>query len=222
MKTLILHLSLTLLAGSGLANAQSSEPQPAGQTVDGGPPKSQLSPMSPGFDPEQIPAAYAKLNAQPVPPHVLYFFFFTDLMAANQVASTQEAKGKGAGSYRIAASRAAGLSDYEGGIVNQVALDWKRQQDAIDARRQAILDARRAEPNPPKNLLTMDEFSQFGHEEIANTDEHIEQLKSQLGDASFAKLDDYVKTKYHPGVAKPWEHSNPPAATAPNGGSPTR
>jgi hypothetical protein len=217
MKTLILHLSLTLLAGSGLANAQSNEPQPAGQTIDGGPPKSQLSPMSPGFDPERSRAAHKELNSRPMPPYVLYYFLFGDLLVSQQSAAEVKSRGKSDTYYQTLYSRQAGLTDDEGGIVNQVALDWEQQQDAINARRQAILDARRAEPNPPKNLLTMDEFSQFGHEEIANTDEHIEQLKSQLGDASFEKLDAYVRARYKPTTPDPdpnpsGKHSPPKGA----------
>jgi len=161
-----------------------------------------------------------KLAAQGPPAHVLYFFMFSDLVAADQVASKQEAKGEGPGSYRTVFSREAGLTDDEGATLNQVALDWKQQNDAIEVRKQTILDSRRAEPNPPKNLLTGAEFSQYGKDVIANIDEHIDELKSQLGEDSFTKLDTYVKARYHPSIAQPGHLPKRPfsAVTPSNGG----
>jgi hypothetical protein len=212
MKTLMLYLSVTLFASLGPANAQSNEPQPAGQTIDGGPPKSQ-----PGTNLGNFPTmdhdTYTKMMAaKGVPREALYYFFFTRLLAQDDAAVRQEAKGKGFGSYRTVYSREAGLTDDEGAIMNQVALDWKRQEDDIESRRQAVVDAQRAEPNPPRNLITGAEFSQFGKEQNDNTDEHIDELKSQLGEASFAKLDAYVKVLIHPSVAQPGHLPKRPAA----------
>jgi hypothetical protein len=166
-------------------------------------PESKPGTPPPGWDEARAREHAAQAAARPAPPEVLYLFLFEHLVSLNDAASKQEAKGQGRGSYGTVYSRAAGLTDDEGAILNQVALDWKEKQDEVDARRKAILDARRAEPNPPKNLLTMDEFSQFGKEGIDITLAHIEELKSQLGNASFAKLDAYVKVRFRPAVAHP-------------------
>ena len=157
----------------------------------------------------------------PVPVRILYDFLFAHLVALQQTAAKLDAEGKDGSPYLTIYSRAAGLTDDEGAILNEVAHDWRRQQDAIESRIKALTAARRSEPNPPKNLLTMDEFSQFNNDQDENMQSHIQELKSRLGDTSFAQLDAYVKVRFHPTVAQPPGdvELDQPDASPNNGGS---
>jgi len=174
----------------------------------------------PGTPPPGMPTidhdTWMKMAAKDPPPHVLYFFLFTDLVERQQAAARVKARGKDDSYYRTVYSREAGLTDEEGATLNEIALDWRRQQDAIEVKIKTAIEAHRAEsPTPPKNPLTMDEFNEFGQEQIDILNEHIEEIKSQLGDASFGKLDAYVKAKYHPAVAQPKHDLNQGGAAAP-------
>jgi hypothetical protein len=127
----------------------------------------------------------------------IYLSFLENGAALNQVAAKQDAKGKNGDYYRTIDQKAAGLNDAEGIVLNEVALDYKQRADEVDARTKAAIEAHRAgSPTPPKNPLTMAEFTEFASEKDAVVDDCIERLKSQLGDADFAKLDTYIRSLY--------------------------
>jgi hypothetical protein len=177
---------------------------------------SKLSPNAPSGDVDRSKGPCAQIANRPIPDRVLYAFFFTEVVVRVQTAAEVKAKGKDDSYYLTVYSREAGLTDEEGVELNQIALDWQQQGDAIQSRRKAAIAAHRAEsPTPPKNPLTMAEFGQFAKEDVDNVESHIEELKSLLGDASFAKLDAYVKVRYHPTAKLPDQCSTPDQQKAP-------
>jgi hypothetical protein len=247
MKASVANLSVVLLAGPALACAlalhvhaqesQSTSPAGSSSTTSA---QQQLPPLQgipitgarlgtppPGAPPPLTPSQIAALNARPAPAYVLYYSLFATVAGLNQGADRRETEGKDGNEMRLRIPKAAGLTDAEGVVLNEVVEDCMRQLKAVDAERKAIMDARQGQSQGsstalPGNRLTMEEFSRFASEQREIVEEHIGELKSQLGDAGFAKLDAYVRALYKPVVAqpKPGAQRFPPVASPQSGSGP--
>jgi len=142
--------------------------------------------------PSPQPAAEAG-NHQPIPDHVLYRFFFAHLESLDRIAAQQEAAGKDGEGWRSHEQRAAGLSAEEGAVVKRVAAECNRAVRGQQAKLRAAIAAAKSqagsgERNPPPEVHALAK----AEEEIV--EQHIGQLRSQLGEAGFQKLDGYLKT----------------------------
>jgi len=222
MKSSVWNFSLVLIVGLGFANAQTNNAPAAGQAPAGTP----VTGSQPGTPPPGKPAidheTWTQTTAKQAPARVLYLSLFERIAGLDQVADSQDAKGKNGDYYRAIDWKAAGLTDAEGASLNEIAKDYKQQSDALDARINAAIESHKAEsPTPPKNPLSMEEFREFARERNAIVDECIDRLKLRLGDTDFAKLDAYVTSLFKLSVAQPGHLLKPsPRATPPppNGG----
>jgi len=161
----------------------------------------QSTAVSDGTLPSQR-AAHAQGSAQVVPDYVTYRFFFTHLANLGQLADTLEKAGKDGSKWRTHDQHAAGLSDAEGQILTQVAQDCNQSLKTEDTKIQASITAFHNQfPNGQfVHVSAPPELSQFENEKIQAINTHIEQLKSQLGQDSFNKLDTYVKSTFKPAI----------------------
>jgi hypothetical protein len=146
-------------------------------------------------------AGHADIGAAAVPEGVRYRMFFRYVTHLDDFAAGLEKKGdvKAAAAWRTLLQRRAGLNDQEGEVLKRIVGDASRALAANEAQlkpalanfRAQRLDAKAAAPPEVKQL-------QADRKEIVAT--HVERLKTQLGDASFKKLDIYVTSLFHSAV----------------------
>lgn len=141
--------------------------------------------------------AGASENGQHIPARVIYRFFFAHLENLDRIASQLEAAGKDGKGWRSHEQRAAGLGAEEGAILKRVATDCNRAVKTHKARLQAAFAAAKAQhantkslPEPPPEL------QQLVQEGDQIVDLRIAQLRAQLGEESFQKLDSYLKKSF--------------------------
>lgn len=141
---------------------------------------------------------------RPVPDHIIYHFFFIHVVNLDQAADKMEAEPKNsdylrtAAYYRALDEKAAGLTDEEGAMVKKIAHDCIQTLNDQNAKTKAVIDARRAESPAPHNALTKSEMANSIAARNTTLTGALDQLKAELGDTSFAKLDTYVKSVIHP------------------------
>lgn len=160
-----------------------------------------LAQSQPPTDP--APAARPGLAAggAALPEDVRYRLFFRYVAHLEAFAADLEMKGdaKAAAAWRAVLQRRAGLSEQEGAVMKRIASDAIQALAANEAQlkpalatfRAQRLDAKSAPPQEIKQL-------QAARREIVTS--HVEQLKEQLGEVAFKKLDAYVSTLYQNAV----------------------
>jgi hypothetical protein len=161
----------------------------------------QGAPVSDGTLPSQR-ITHTQGSAQVVPDYVTYRFFFTHLANLGQLADSLEKAGKDGSKWRTHDQHAAGLSDAEGQILTQVAQDCNQSLKNEDTKIQSSITGFHNQfPNGQfVSVSAPPELAQFENEKIQAINTHIEQLKSQLGQDSFNKLDVYVKNTFKPAI----------------------
>jgi hypothetical protein len=161
-------------------------------------------------------------GAQPVEDHIRYRIFFQHLENLDKAAAQLDTQGKDGSGFRNYEQNKAKLTDAEGQAMKQVAFDCNRAVADVLAKRKVIIDGLRAQyPHTPLyklpslyNVPLPAELDQFNLQEKQIVLDHLAQLKSALGDASFQKLDAWVRQRVHPrviGIQAPGEKiGNPP------------
>lgn len=148
---------------------------------------------APGDPPDRLPG--------PLPDHVVYCLFFEHVLTSDREAMSQESRGYDNPAMLQRDQRAANLNDDEGNILKQVAYDWDLEMKKVDAK---VTAARKEFQSryPPRLFpgLAPPGLEQFEKEKEMATNNSIYQLRSGLGEASFAKLDQYVRTNFLPPV----------------------
>jgi len=117
-------------------------------------------------------------------------------------AAKKEAAGKDGSKLRTLHQQAAGLSEEEGRILSGIKDQCNQDLAAVNAKIGDAIKALRADFTPeklrnmppPADLLAL--FDQ--RNQIVNS--AIDELKVELGNESFQKLDDYVKKNFRAGV----------------------
>jgi len=163
---------------------------------------------------QQGPSAAANSTTGPTPAtspvedYVVYRFFFEHLENLDKGADYFEAEGKDGSEFRSYEQKAANLTELEGQVMKQVAFDCNRAVEQVMAKQKAMIDALRAQyPHTPiykipavYHVPLPPELAEFDQQKKQIINDHINQLKSLIGDASFQKLDAYVKKRFHPRV----------------------
>jgi hypothetical protein len=131
--------------------------------------------------------------------NAMFQMYFSHVATADQIASKLESDGKDESAFRAHDQREAGLTENEGAIVHQVALDYVKALKDLsterEAARAAVHDAR------PVNAVSVNK-STSGESQTSSTardilNEHISQLQQQLDADSYAKLYKYVKKLFN-------------------------
>jgi hypothetical protein len=196
MKTSFLHLTFVLLASFGLASTlsahaygQNSQNEPAPVATEQSSPETSAS-----TDAASSAQDAGRTETQFVPNYILYHMFFSHVAEVDKYATKMESKGKNEDDFRTADQKAAGLTEEEGAIMKQVSLDCIQALKDNNATMQsehsnnsatasnAAAIAKSQSDNSPAIVNRID---------IINV--HIAELRQRLGDASFAKLDQYIR-----------------------------
>jgi len=147
------------------------------------------------------PGAGPTSGSQTVPDYAVYRVFFVHLEGLQAAAAHYAALGKDGSAFRHYEQKRAGLTDAEADQVTQVALDCNSAVAQVVAQMQALIASLRAQnPNTPLYKVQSPEMEQLFQEKDQIISDHIAQLKSLLGDASFQKLDTFVQAHFTPHV----------------------
>lgn len=136
-----------------------------------------------------------------LPEEVRYRLFFRYVAHLDAFAADLAKKGdtKAAAAWHTVLQRRAGLSDQEGEVMKRIASDALQALAANEAQLKPALATFRAQrldakSAPPQEIQQL----QAARREIVPS--HVEQLKEQLGEVAFKKLDAYVGTLYRNAV----------------------
>lgn len=150
------------------------------------------------------PAATQPQASQPAPEHAVYNEFFYHVNFLRKKADKEEKGGKEAAQLRAFYKRQAKLDDAQNEKLSKAASDLERQLDLIDAKARKVIDKFRAGvkamdikpgqkmPEPPAQLKTMQA------ERDALVMRAKENLRANLGDEAFGRLDQYVRQNIAP------------------------
>lgn len=165
----------------------------------------QLQPSAPS-EASDVDTVDATVDAAPapVPVWMVYRSFFLHLAHLDQLADQDQANGnaEGANGWRTFEQQAAGLTDSEAQLMKQVAYSCNDQLKTLDATIQTqITNFRTQYPNG--KFLTVPippGISQSFQQKVATVNSCIAQISTDLGAASFQKLDNYVQTHFQPAM----------------------
>ncbi len=145
--------------------------------------------------------ARAQVADTSVPDEIVYRHYFHHIAFLKKRADDAQAKGRDRSSLRQIVRTQAGLTEYEGQVLESIALLSEAEIAAQDARAKVIIDRYRAQfplgaiphdttlpPRPP-------ELAQMWRERNAMILLARDRLHGALGDAAFAKFDTYVKAQ---------------------------
>lgn len=152
------------------------------------------------------PAATSAQTQQtrPVPENAVYNEFFYHVNFLRKKAAKEEKAGKEAGQLRAFYKRQAKLDDAQNEKLSKAASDLERELDLMDAKARKVIDKFRADvkaldikpgekmPEPPAQLKTMQA------ERDALVMRAKENLRANLGDEAFGRLDQYVRQNIAP------------------------
>ncbi|HTC92400.1 MAG TPA: hypothetical protein VK699_02975 [Terriglobales bacterium] len=173
----------------------------------------------------------ASADANTTPEWVIYEFYLGHVThleeAADQEEKAWKEKGKNVDEntvspWRTHEQRVLGLTDDEAKILRELALDCKSALNAEDQKMMAFRDDYHSQhPDRFADLRFAPEFVQLGEERTQIIKDHLQQLKFSLGDATFQKLDDYVKSEFAPDIKEVSPSTSVPGAVqvAPGGGA---
>jgi hypothetical protein len=136
---------------------------------------------------------------QESPDRAAYAYFFAQVASLRTAADHPPTVSIGSdGSARSAPTvqEVVGISDAEAQILRKIAADWNAASDALqESRRGLIFDSRLEFIETGKHSETLEkklkDLDERSDELVMN---HVRQLKAALPDASFAKVDAYVRT----------------------------
>jgi hypothetical protein len=149
-----------------------------------------------------------------VPQSVLFEMFFNNLEVLNQVADADEKAGKhnSASEWRRLYQKGAGLNDAEGDILRETVLDCLQSLKVQDAKFRVAAEKFRAQLTPGAPEQIPPDLAQLFDDRKKIIADHIEALKTALGEASFAKLDSFVHSSFHVEMIAP-KSATPSGAT---------
>lgn len=140
-------------------------------------------------------------GGQQIPDPVVYRFFFAHLENLDKIAAQQEAAGKDGKGWRSHEQVAMGLTVDEGAAVKQVAADCNRSLKSQESRLKAAMAAVKSQtPKGKSRKEPAPELNRIFAERDQIVSQHIEQLRSLLGEAAFQKLESYLRGNFKPKV----------------------
>jgi hypothetical protein len=161
-------------------------------------------------------------QAAPMAEEAKYRMFFRFIASAEAFAGKLEEEGKhdAANAWRSHVQRGAGLTEQEGAILKEIALDFNQAHNANNAKLTAAISSLRAQslPGASQPVPMTPELVQIQADRQQILSAHVDQLKTQLGDASFKKVDAYIKDLYQSSVTAPLP-SQPAQTSLPKGGA---
>lgn len=143
-------------------------------------------------------------QTQPVPENAVYNEFFYHVNFLRKKADKEEKAGKDAKSLRAFYKRQAKLDDAQNEKVSKAASDLERELDLMDKKARKVIDKFRADvkamdikpgqkmPEPPAELKSMQA------ERDALVLHARDNLRANLGDDAFGRLDQYVRQNIAP------------------------
>ena len=187
MRTATLRLLLVLIAGFGQVTYLTSGA--FGQSTPSVPANTSITAQS------SPPANSAAVHVtQEMLDRAMFQIYFSHVATVDRIASKLESEGKNENDFRARDQKKAGLTESEGAIVHEVALDYikalKDQSAKSKAADAAIYNTR------PANIVAVASASKASEAPGSISDvvrEHISQLQQQLDADSYAKLYKYVK-----------------------------
>jgi hypothetical protein len=157
-------------------------------------------------------ASASSADTNTVPEWVIYEFYLRHVTNLEQAGDQEErawkekgenADGSTVSPWRTHEQRVLGLTDDEAKTLRDVALDCKSALNAQDQKMTAFSDQYRSQhPERFADLRFVPELVQLGEERTQIIKDHLDQLKLFLGDSTFQKLDDYVKSEFAPDIKK--------------------
>lgn len=162
--------------------------------------------------PAVIPAHVAQLSqpsqppaisqtSQAVPDQVIYRFFFRHVETFDKVAEKLESQGKDGHGFRTHDQRLSGLTEDEGALVKRIAYDCNQALKNAEAKVPAISKAPTVQSLGKENPSQAETRAARANARVEINgimDSYIVQLQATLGEASFQKLDKYVKSIVRP------------------------
>ena len=138
---------------------------------------------------------------------VTYAFFFTHLDNLDRAADKEAALGheKAAVEWRTHEQSAAGLDAQEARLMKQVAYDCNQLVADKETEIRALMAGFRQQ-HPNGEFLTLpkpQELYVLWQDRVQIIEQHIDQLRSALGEAGFLKLDSYIRANFAPQVVTP-------------------
>jgi hypothetical protein len=186
-----------LWTGSGFSQSGAvARPQTSDQTKPG-------TGLAIAGDPSQDAATASAsqtktvLQSTPLSDEALYRMFFRFVATVDDLADKLEKEGKpeAATAWRNHVRQRAGLNELEGTVMKEIAFDCNKTLTTSNAElKTAITGFRAAHPRSTASQALMSpELSDVRTSYQQITSSHLEQLKVQLGQASFDKLDAFVR-----------------------------
>lgn len=151
-------------------------------------------------------AQTSQRQAADVPDQVMYKHLFHHVMALKRKAEDVEKEGKDATQFKTHFIRKATLTPEQSRALEEVASELEQEEQMIAARAKPLIAAYKAQyPNgqvphgqtpapPPPELRKLSE------EHDASVLRARDRLRLRLGDAEFARFNNFVKTKIAPNV----------------------
>jgi hypothetical protein len=176
-------------------------------------------------------ASASSADTNTVPEWVLYEVYLKHVTnleeAADQEEKAWKEKGKNVdGStvspWRTHEQRVLGLTDDEAKTLRDVAVDCKGVLKAHEQKMMAFRDQYYSQhPDRFADLRFEPEFVQLGDGRTQIIKDHLDQLKLYLGDATFQKLDDYIRREFAPDIKEVTPSTSAPGAAqaSPRGGA---
>ena len=152
------------------------------------------------------------------PDYAVYYGIFHHVAALNQMADAAQKQGQDRSNLRQLVRLRAGLTESQGEALNKISLQCDSDVAAQDAKAKAIIDQFHAQyppglinPSfPPKAPTVLEPMWQARNNVVLAA---RDQLRSELGDADFAKFDNFLRTKGPAPAAPPVLPPLPGAST---------
>ncbi|MDQ1640407.1 MAG: fructose,6-bisphosphatase [Pyrinomonadaceae bacterium] len=159
------------------------------------------------FGRRQDPSARA--SQQPtanIPEHVIYKHLFHHVMALKRKAEDVEKEGKDATQFKTHFTRKATLTPEQSSALEEVASELEQEEQMIAERAKPLIAAYKAQypngqvPHGQTPVPPPPELRKLSEERDASVLRARDRLRLRLGDAEFARFDNFVKTKIAPNV----------------------
>ncbi len=144
-------------------------------------------------------------QAPELPDEIAYRHLFRYVTAIRKKADEAEGHGKDATSYRTHFKRRANLGDYHARVLDEVAVQYVGEVQAVDARARALVEAYRAQypggkvPHGEKPAPPPAELKQLREQRDAITLRYRDNLRNAFGDGEFDRFhNEFVKRHVAP------------------------
>jgi hypothetical protein len=136
-----------------------------------------------------------------LPKWLSYESYFEHIAVLDKAATQLEAKGKDGKPWRTFEQHQTGLTDEEGATLKKIAYDCNQAVKDIDAKMyQVKMDFHSQHPSQSYRYQPPPEIEQLWADREHVIEAHIDELRWDLGEESFQRLDSHVHTLY--GVSK--------------------